>query len=394
MLGREIVSVTAVFWTCVALVVYTYLIYPAVVWLLAKAQKPLTVPDRETGNLPLVSILIVAHNEESLIASRLDNLLAIDYPKERLQLVVASDGSTDRTNPIVREYSSRHIQLLDFPDRMGKPAVLDSTVHTLAGDIVVLSDANSMMDPQSVRKLVRWFADARVGVACGEIVLIDPPTGRNVDSLYWRYETFLKRCEGKLGALLGASGPLYAIRRTLFPPIPPGTIVDDFVIPLLARLRSGCRIVYDESAIAYEETPADITTEFQRRARIGAGGFHSLPVLWPLLDPRKGWIAFTFFSHKLLRWLCPFFLVAVFVTNLILVDTGIYGVCFALQMLLYGTAYAGRFHSQRSPVGRAIRLATMFTAMNAALLVGFVRWTTGRQQSAWQRTARRPQEIN
>jgi cellulose synthase/poly-beta-1,6-N-acetylglucosamine synthase-like glycosyltransferase len=384
-----------VFWGCVALVVYTYLLYPLLIWIAASLQKISSRPtDRPDADLPSVSVLVVAHNEESLIASRLDNLLPLDYPNDKLQLVVASDGSTDRTNQIVREYAAHQIQLLEFPTRMGKPAVLDSTVCKLNGDIVVLSDANSLMDPQSVRKLVRWFADPRVGVACGEIVLIDPPTGRNVDSLYWRYETFLKRCEGKLGALLGASGPLYAIRRTLFPRIPPGTIVDDFVIPLLARLRSGCRIVYDETAIAYEETPADIATEFQRRARIGAGGFHSLPVLWPLLDPHEGWIAFTFFSHKVLRWLCPFFLVGAAVTNLMLVDTGIYGACFALQLLLYGTAYAGRFHSQRSPIGRAIRLLTMFTAMNAALLVGFVRWTTGRQKSAWQRTARRPQEIN
>jgi cellulose synthase/poly-beta-1,6-N-acetylglucosamine synthase-like glycosyltransferase len=339
-------------------------------------------------SLPSVSLLVVAHNEESVIHERLRNLAGIDYPAGKLDVTIASDGSTDGTTRAVQECGIPHVRLLEMPSRSGKPAVLDRVIPTLRGDIVVLSDANTMMHPLAVRMLARWFSAPRVGVVCGEVILTDSPTGRNVDGLYWRYETFLKRCEGKLGALLGATGALYAIRRNLYPGIPSNTIVDDFVIPLLARLRTGCLLIYEEEATAIEETPPEISTEFQRRARIGAGGFQSLALLWPILNPRFGWVAFTFVSHKLLRWFCPFFLLAAAVTNLFLGTTGWYGACLLLQIVLYGLAFAGRFSSQPSLPARAARLATMFTAMNAALLVGFIRWMTGRQAATWQRTGR------
>ena len=275
-----------------------------------------------------------------------------------------------------------------YETNAGKAAALDATVPKLRGDIAVLSDANTMMEVRALRYLARWFRDPQVGVVCGKLVLTDPATGLNVDSMYWRYETFLKRCEGKLGALLGANGAIYAIRRSVFPGILPTTIVDDFVIPLVARIRSGCRIVYDEAAMAFEETPPDLDMEFRRRARIGAGDFQSLALVRPLLDPRQGWIAFTFVSHKLLRWLCPFFLIAIAGANVLLFDRGFYGVALLAQAALYGVAFFGRFLSHRSAAGRIMRLATMFATMNAALLVGFFRWATARQQGAWERTAR------
>jgi hypothetical protein len=147
--------------------------------------------------------------------------------------------------------------------------------------------------------------------------------------------------------------------------------------------------VYEATATALEETPRDIASEFQRRARIGAGGFQSIPLLWRLLDPRRGWIAFTFFSHKLIRWTCPFFLLGVAISNVVLADRGFYGWCLVMQVALYGVALAGRFLRPGAGIsGKAIRLATMFAAMNAALLVGFCRWATGRQNGMWERTAR------
>ena len=280
------------------------------------------------------------------------------------------------------------MRLLAFIELTGKAAILDRVIPQLHGSIAVLSDANTMMEPSAVRRLVRWFQDDQVGVVCGKLVLTDSETGSNVDSVYWRFETLLKRSEGKLGALLGANGGIYAIRRNVFAGIRHDTIVDDFVIPLLARVRTGCRIVYDETAIAYEETPPEIAIEFRRRARIGAGGFQSLALLWPLLDPRKGWIALTFASHKVLRWLCPFFLIGLVASNLVLVNVGIYGVTLVLGLLLGAIALLGQFLSLGSTAGRALRLTTMFATMNAALLVGFFRWATGRQQGVWERTVR------
>ena len=188
--------------------------------------------------------------------------------------------------------------------------------------------------------------------------------------------------------MLGANGAIYAIRRSLFPGIHASTIVDDFVIPLVARIRSGCRIVYDEEAIAFEETPPDLGMEFRRRARIGAGDFQSLALVGPLMDPRQGWVAFTFISHKLLRWLCPFFLIAIAGANILLRDRGFYGFALLAQAPLYSVAFLGRFLSHRSAAGALMRLATMFATMNAALLVGFFPLGHGATARRWERTAR------
>jgi cellulose synthase/poly-beta-1,6-N-acetylglucosamine synthase-like glycosyltransferase len=164
--------------------------------------------------------------------------------------------------------------------------------------------------------------------------------------------------------------------------------VDDFVIPLLAQMRSGCRIVYDAGALAYEETPAEIRSEFARRSRIGAGGFQSLSLLWPLLNPLRGWIALAFMSHKVLRWVCPFFLVGAAVASVTLAARPIYLFAVAAQALLYGIAFAGYLWPGLGSTSRIARLPTLFTAMNLALLAGFVRWMSGRQAGVWQRTAR------
>jgi cellulose synthase/poly-beta-1,6-N-acetylglucosamine synthase-like glycosyltransferase len=382
-------SALVVFWGCAALIGYAYIVYPVLLVTLGWLRRALAAPrELNDADLPSVSVLVVAHNEESVIRERIDNLLALEYPKDKLELVIASDSSRDRTVDIVNEYSGRGIQLIAFTERTGKSAVLDAVIPRLKGSIAVLSDANTMMEPPAVRRLVRWFQNPKVGVVCGKLVLTDPVTGTNVDSLYWRFETLLKRSEGRLGALLGANGGIYAIRRSVFQGLSHDTIVDDFVIPLLARVRTSCAIIYDESAIACEETPPEIAVEFRRRARIGAGGFQSLAVLWPLLDPRNGWIALTFFSHKVLRWLCPFFLIGLVAANLVLVNKGFYGVSLLAGIVLAAVALLGQYLSFGSSAGRALRLTTMFATMNAALLVGFFRWASGRQRAAWDRTAR------
>jgi cellulose synthase/poly-beta-1,6-N-acetylglucosamine synthase-like glycosyltransferase len=376
------------FWVCAALVVYPYVVYPIVLSVLRKFRATAEPRHLADAELPLVSILIAAHNEEAVIRSRIANLLELDYPREKLELVIASDASRDATAAIVREHEARGVTLFEFTTRTGKAAVLNASIPRLKGEVVVLSDANTMMDAHALRNLVRWFTDSDVGVVCGKLILTDPVTGRNVDSLYWRYETWLKRYEGQIGGLLGANGGIYAVRRSLFAGIPGDTIVDDFVLPLLTRLRTGCRIVYDETAIAYEETPPEMDAEFRRRARIGAGGFQSIALLWPLLNPGRGAIAFTFFSHKVLRWLCPFFLLGAAAANLLLVNVGIYGATLMAFVALCAMALTGHYLSGSSAAAKVTRLVTMFATMNAALLVGFFRWAKGTQRAAWERTAR------
>jgi cellulose synthase/poly-beta-1,6-N-acetylglucosamine synthase-like glycosyltransferase len=381
-------AVELVFWLCVALIAYSYAVYPVLVWGLSRLFGRVPASRHlEDSELPSVSLLIAAHNEENVIARRIANALALDYPPDRLEIVIASDGSSDTTARIVSAMGNRRIRLLESPIRRGKAMVLNAAFRTVRGDIVLLSDANTFTDPDAVRRLVRWFQDPQVGIVCGRLVLTDPATGRNVDSLYWRYETFLKRCEGRLGALLGANGAIYAIRKSIFTGIRNDTIVDDFVIPLITRLRSNCSIVYDHQAIAYEETPRDFGDEFNRRSRIGAGGFQSMVRLGSLLVPRHGWVALTFFSHKVLRWLCPFFMIGALLTNLPLIHQPVYRLTMMLQLTGYGLSVLGMATGTMASF-RVLRLATMFTTMNLALLVGFWRWASGGQRGVWQRTAR------
>jgi cellulose synthase/poly-beta-1,6-N-acetylglucosamine synthase-like glycosyltransferase len=345
-------------------------------------------PNLSHVELPIVSLLIIAHNEEDVIEERIRNTLAMDYPRDRLEIVIALDGCTDGTSSIVQRYRSQGVRLLEFPRRRGKSTTLNDAFEHLQGELVVLSDANTEIEPTAVRRLLRWFGDPKVGVVCGRLVLKDPINTRNVDSMYWKYETFIKRCEGRLGALLGANGAIYAIRRELYKAVPGQTLIDDFVIPLQAKLRSGCSIIYEASAIATEVTPEDVRSEFRRRARIGTGGFQSIGVLWRLLDPRKGWVALSFFSHKFLRWLCPFFMIGALVSNFLLLHSPFYRFILMGQLGFYLVSALAGFLPPKIKVLRPLRLATMFSSMNLALFMGFWYWILGSHNGVWVRTSR------
>ncbi len=380
---------TACFWVCLGGVAYVYFVYPLVIWCLSHwFGRRQDAPAIAREELPSLSLLIAAYNEEAVIEDRVKNALGLDYPPEKLEIVIACDGCSDCTAVTARRYARRGVRVLEYGQRRGKAATLNAAFAELKGDIVMLSDANTTTDRDAAYNLVRWFRDPTVGAVCGRLILTDPETGRNVDSLYWRYETFIKRCEGRLGALLGANGGIYAIRRELFQPIPGNTIVDDFVIPLSARLRTGCAIIFDPQAAAREETAADVRSEFRRRSRIGAGGFQSIAMLGRLMDPRRGWVAFTFMSHKVLRWVCPFFLVALLVSNLLLLGEPFYRLCLLGQLLFYALALVGAWIPGRIRALKVVRLTTLFTSMNLALLVGFGRWLLGTQRAAWARTGR------
>jgi cellulose synthase/poly-beta-1,6-N-acetylglucosamine synthase-like glycosyltransferase len=377
------------FWSAAAVVFAAYIAYPALVWALSRCYRPRSPISWESREYqPTVSLLISAHNEEACVAERIANALALEYQPTKLEILIASDGSEDRTNDIVRELSHSNVRLLAYNVRRGKAATLNSAIREAKGNIVVFSDANTVFEPTAIERLVRWFSDPNIGVVCGKLVLTDAKTGRNVDGLYWRYETFLKQCEGRLGGLLGANGAIYAMRRELYCPIPDNTIIDDFVIPLFAKITHRFRIIYDANAIAHEETASTIRQEFRRRVRIGSGDYQSLVHLWPLLSPRHGWTSFTFIGHKLLRWLSPFFLLLAAVSNVFLLPRPLYAATLIAQILFYATAFAGIWVTGNSGPIKALRGVSLFCSVNAALLLGFFRWATTVQTGTWQRTDR------
>jgi cellulose synthase/poly-beta-1,6-N-acetylglucosamine synthase-like glycosyltransferase len=390
MFDPELLTACAVA-TALAGVGYAYVLYPPLVWVLSRLfGRPPVRPAVADAELPTLTLVIAAHNEAAHVRGRLDNALATDYPAGKFDVVLASDGSTDATAAIAREYEGRGVTVLDFPANRGKAAVLNDAVPAARGEVVMLSDANTETDPAAARRLAAWFADPAVGAACGRLVLVDPEAGRNADGLYWRYETLLKKCESRLGALLGSNGGIYSVRKAAYTPIPANTLVDDFVIPLLARRRTGCRIVYDADAVAIEETPPRLASEFHRRARIGAGGFQSIALLGGLLDPRHGWVAFTFLSHKVLRWVGPFLLIVALAGSAALAHRPAFAGLLAAQLGFYGVSVvAGRLPAGRRWL-KPLRLPALFTLLNVALLVGFFRWLGGRQTGTWRRTDRRP----
>jgi cellulose synthase/poly-beta-1,6-N-acetylglucosamine synthase-like glycosyltransferase len=377
------------FWLCAGLVLYAYLGYPALIWLLSRLfGRGHTDPGCADHDLPSMSLLIVAYNEEAVIEERVRNALAMEYPAGKLEIVVASDGSSDATTTLVGQYAEQDVRLLDFQERRGKAAVINASLPELHGELVLMSDANTSIDPAAARRLAQRFADPAVGVVCGQLVFKSPQEGSNVDNLYWRYETFLKKAEARLHALLGANGAIYALRRRLFVPIPDDTIVDDLVVPLLVKLQSGCVLGFAEEALAWEDPAGSLGQEFRRRVRLGMGGFQSFGLLWRYLDPRRGWCALAFWSHKVLRWLCPFLLLGMLVISALLAARALYRDLFLGQIAFCGLSLLVPVTVSRVRGLRFLLLTTMFTLMNAALLVGFWRWLSRKPRGMWEPTPR------
>jgi cellulose synthase/poly-beta-1,6-N-acetylglucosamine synthase-like glycosyltransferase len=378
------------FWVCAAGVCYTYLGYPILVWMISRRfpdpvrLAQVAVPPTDW---PKVSLIIAAYKEEKVILPRLVNATLLDYPPEKLEILVGVDGQEDCTGELVQEFQDSRVRLVQYPQRRGKASVLNDTVPQAQGDILVFSDANTMTKPDSLKNLVRHFRDSQIGSVCGKLELIDSASGQNVDGIYWKYENFLKGCESRINGLLGVNGGIYALRKELYEPLPTNAIVDDFLIGMRVHLQRK-RLVYDSTAIALEETPDTIGQEFQRRTRIGAGGFQSLKWLAPLLNPRRGWIAFTFWSHKMLRWICPLFLLGAAVSNACLIEVRLYSMLAGLQAAFYLLAAVGMWWLTGNRLPRMLRLPAMFVSMNAALLVGLWRSLRGIRGGTWKRTER------
>jgi cellulose synthase/poly-beta-1,6-N-acetylglucosamine synthase-like glycosyltransferase len=343
---------------------------------------------------PDVSIVIAAHNEELVIGRRIENLLALDYPPERLQILIGSDGSTDRTSEIVRLYRRPGIAFHDFALQRGKAQVLNDLVALARGKFVVFTDANTFFDPSAIKELIRGFRLAPS--ACAVVGKLEFRTAAgtvNPDSFYWRYETLLKTLESRFGSVLGANGAIYAIKRTWFRALPPGTIVDDFLIPMLMRLERGGMVIFRPAAKAWEMVPETVRDEFRRRVRIGAGDAHALRHTWRLLLPDQGMLAFTYWSHKIIRWLGPVLLLTAFVSNLFLADRPWGRALLIAQLAGYALGFASSLFARVPVIGPAATGAWYFMVINAALLLGTFKYVTGRAAPVWQRTPRTAERV-
>ncbi len=390
-----------VFWASAAGVLYTYFGYPLLLggiaglhqwrsdWRFVSGAGSRRAAQRTPTTLPRVAVIVAAFNEERDIADRVRNLLAQDYPADRLRIFIGSDGSSDRTAAIVREIGHPAVHLADFTQNRGKASVLNDLVALADEDILVLTDANTVFKNDAVRTLVRHFDDPDVGCVCGELRLVRAgDTGDNQDHVYWRYERMLKYHESRIGGLLGANGGVYALRRNDYAAVPANTIVDDFWISMQVVER-GLRCVYDPEAIATEAVPEHISDEFGRRVRIGTGNYQSLVRFVGLLNPARGVaVAFTFFSHKVLRWLAPHLMVLALASGAILAARPLYAGMLAVQLVFYALSWIGWRLARSGNAPKVLRLPLFFTSMNIGLLVGFYRFTKGAGSGAWTRTAR------
>jgi len=375
--------------TAGALLLYTYVGYFLVVALLACfIRRRHHSDDKHT---PAVSLVISLHNEEKLIGQRIDNFEALDYPSGRCELLLGDDCSTDRTREIVRQRCAGNLRIRFFPfdTHQGKTAVINTLVPQANGTIIAFTDANTFYAPDSLRKMVRHFADPQIGSVSGRLIL-KSATGVNTDDGYWKYETLLKRLEGQLGIVLGANGGIYSLRKELFRPLKSDVIqIDDFIWPVSVYER-GYRGVYEPAAIANEEASPDVEAEFRRKVRIGTGDYRALVECWRLLLPWQGWIAFAFWSHKVVRWLAPFLLLLLLFSNALLRDCSFYRELFELQLAFYALAGLGAFFSkQKYLLAKLLRVPYYFVGSNVALLIGCYKCVTGRQQATWTQKAHR-----
>ena len=373
----------SLFWVSAFFVLYPYAGYPLLLWLLGLVrEKP--APPAEAPDWPALTLLIAAYNEEAVIREKLENSLALDYPPEKLEIVVASE-STDRTNEIVEGYRGRGVKLYAFRQRRGKPALLYATVPLVRGEIVVFSDANALYEPPALRKLARHFADPRLGCVSGQLVY-GGGTGAAAASepLYWRYEQWLKRLESRLGALVGANGSIFALRKSLYAPLSE-TRGDDFELPVRVLLQ-GYRAILEPDARSHEPGSPSVQAEFCRRVRIVSWFLEST---WILLKEagrrRQGRLAVQLVSHRLLRWAAPLFLL-VLVGSSAAAGGDFYRAALGLQLAFYGAALLGWLLEARGaslPV--LLRLPYYFCALHLAVLVGLRRGLSSPGLAAWEK---------
>ncbi len=377
------------FWICVGCIAYVYAGYPLLLAMLAAIlRRKAAVP----GDAPAITLLIAAHNEAAGMEAKILNALALNYPAGKLQILVASDGSVDETDAIVRRFSARGVELVRIEQQRGKTHAQNVAMERATGEIVVFSDATTHYHADALRYIAGNYADPRVGAVSGRYTYLDPtrvsPTGLGALA-FSNYDTRVRSLQSRVWTLTGCCGCIYSVRRALYTPLA-GNIISDLVQPLHV-IRQGFRVTLEERALAFEDSTATPRQEFAMRVRVVARAMIGLLSVPEMLMPwREPWAAFQLWSHKLLRWAVPLFLIVLFASTSLLLRDAFYLAAFAFQTAFYCVALL----SIAFPLHRRWKLLGVplyYCTINAAALAGFIQLLRGRRYVAWQPARNAPQ---
>ena len=374
--------IEVLFWLLALLIAYVYFGYPLLLLILSKFRP--APPVQKADVTPTVSLIIPAYNEEKVIAQKIENALALEYPQDRLEIIVASDGSTDGTNGIVGTFASAGVKLVALNPNQGKSSAQNRAVAEAQGDILFFTDADVMLQPHTVSQVISIFADEKVGCVIGKITYRNEgnTSVSRGEGIYWQYELFLRDKESKVGNFAMGSGVM-ALRRELFQPLDPN-VGEDFVLPMRVAM-AGYRVIYEPDAVT--DTILHQTKDramFQSKTRVISKDLRGLFLCRTILNPlRYPLYAWGLASHKLLRWLVPYFLLALLAVNLLLLAHLFYRLVLALQVAFYALALAGYLWQRRRKPPRLLGIPFSFCLVNAAALVGVARFVMGRKAGRW-----------
>jgi cellulose synthase/poly-beta-1,6-N-acetylglucosamine synthase-like glycosyltransferase len=384
------ISLFIVFYTFAGYGIFLYLLIR--VKRVFKGRKPL--PSENLDGLPSCTLIIAAYNEEYFIEQKISNSLQLNYPEGKLKLLFVTDGSSDKTPDIIARYPQ--IQLLHRPERAGKIAAVHRAMEYVDTDAVVFTDANTFLNKDALIKICRHYSDATVGAVAGEKrVHIDENADASAagEGFYWKYESALKKWDSELYSVVGAAGELFSVRRSLYQPVEPDTVLDDFMISMLIAAK-GYRIIYEPDAYATETASENVSEELKRKVRIAAGGIQSILRLKKLFNPFPyPVLSFQYVSHRVLRWtITPFLLITSFILNIVLAiepgETAMQGLLLA-QVLFYLLALLGMVMEKRQLRIKVLFIPYYFCVMNYAVLAGIIRYFSTKQSAVWEKVQRK-----
>ena len=387
------------FWICAFLVFYTYLGYGMLLCLLVRLKRIVrgkaerkALPTDE-AELPEVTFMICAYNEQDVVDMKMENTLQLDYPHDKLHIMWVTDGSTDQTNERLARYAD--VEVVFSPERRGKTAALNHGISMVRSEITMMTDANTIVNREAVREIVRCFQDPQVACVAGEKRVMARHEGQAAaegEGLYWKYESALKRMDSELYSAMGAAGELNAIRTRFYEPMPETALLDDFVMSM-RMVDQGYKIAYTSDAYAMEYGSADLTEESKRKRRIAAGGLQSVWWLRQMMNPfRRPIVAFQFVSHRVLRWsITPIALLALIPLNVMLVmmKAGtIYTVIWILQLLFYLAAFVSWLLEKQGRKNKLLYVPYYFLFMNLNVFRGMKYLSTHKTSGAWEKAKR------